>query len=217
MKLGIENRKEVLAAIVLGILAVLGMWHWHSFATGSTAPPTSPVTASPSKKAVKPSSATGKDVALDPTLHFELLKNSEGSEYDSGRRNIFSAGSSMASIEQPVCNGTIKDCKAQAHADCRKNPKDPACAPPPPPGPNCSATPNDPQCPPPAIALKFFGFASSPGGAKKVFLAEGEDVFIGAQGDIVDRHYRIVKISPDSVEVEDVLNNVKQTLPLSQS
>ncbi len=36
-------------------------------------------------------------------------------------------------------------------------------------------------------------------------------MFIAGEGDIVDRRYRILHITPVSVEVEDVLNNNKQT------
>jgi len=70
--------------------------------------------------------------------------------------------------------------------------------------------------PPPPINLKFFGFANKPGEAKRIFLSQGEDVFIAGEGDIVDRRYRILHITPVSVEVEDVLNNNRQSIPLTQ-
>ncbi len=70
--------------------------------------------------------------------------------------------------------------------------------------------------PPPPINLKFFGFANKPGEPKRIFLSQGEDVFIAGEGDIVDRRYRILRITPVSVEVEDVLNNNRQTIPLTQ-
>ena len=41
-------------------------------------------------------------------------------------------------------------------------------------------------------------------------------MFIAGEGDIVDRRYRILHIGPGSVEVEDVLNNNRQTIPLTQ-
>jgi hypothetical protein len=70
--------------------------------------------------------------------------------------------------------------------------------------------------PPPPINLKFFGFASKPGQPKKIFLSQGEDVFIAGEGDIIDRRYRILHITPVSVDVEDVLNNNRQSIPLTQ-
>jgi hypothetical protein len=70
--------------------------------------------------------------------------------------------------------------------------------------------------PPPPINLKFFGFANKPGEPKKIFLSQGEDVFIAGEGDIIDRRYKILHITPVSVEVEDVLNNNRQSIPLTQ-
>ena len=70
--------------------------------------------------------------------------------------------------------------------------------------------------PPPPIPLKFFGFANKPGEPKKAFLSQGEDVFIAVEGDIVDRRYKIIKIGPMSVEIEDVLYNNRQSIPLTQ-
>src|ERR1700732_4486058 len=60
--------------------------------------------------------------------------------------------------------------------------------------------------PPPPINLKFFGFANKPGEPRKIFLSQGEDVFIAAEGDIIDRRYKVSRITAVSVEVEDVLN-----------
>jgi hypothetical protein len=68
--------------------------------------------------------------------------------------------------------------------------------------------------PPPPIELKFYGFASRKDGYKRIFLLKGEDVFIAKEGDIVDRRYKIVHIGQNSVDVEDVLTNNHQTLPL---
>lgn len=130
---------------------------------------------------------------LDPTLDIEALHRSEQIKYAGNGRNIFVAGS--LPIPKPLKNGT----------DEAKN-LIPTIPPPP-------AIP-----PPPPITLKFFGFANKPGEAKKVFLVQGEDVFIAGEGDIVDRRYRILHISttPPAVDVEDVLNNNRQSLPMVQ-
>jgi len=127
---------------------------------------------------------------LDPTLDLKLLSQSEEIKYAGNGRNIFVAGS-VAVIPKPKANGTT-DTKPVAFV--------------PPPIPQ-----------PPPITLKFFGFANRPGETKKVFLSQGEDVFIAAEGDIVNRRYRVLKISSTAVDVEDVLNNNKQSLPLTQA
>ena len=77
------------------------------------------------------------------------------------------------------------------------------------------ARPNTPP-PPPPITLKFFGISNSRGERPKAFLSQGDDVWIAHEGDVVDRHYKIVRISPTAVEVEDLLNNNRQSIQLTQ-
>jgi len=192
LKLGAENRKQVTALIVLGGLALLMVA--YEFWPASTAVSTSPTAATTVKPATR-RTASGKIVAiteprLDPTLDLNLLSHSEEIKYEGNGRNIFVAGS-VAKIEKPKRNGTELRTVTQIQA------------PPSPP-------------PPPPITLKFFGFANKPGETKKVFLSQGEDIFIAGEGDIVDRRYRVLHISPTAVDVEDVINNNRQSLPLTQ-
>src|ERR1700691_5589810 len=133
--------------------------------------------------------ASAASRSLDPTLRYDWLKASEDTNYEGNGRNIFLA---QAEIPKPVAPG-------QTDAE-----KEKAKGPPPPP-------------PPPPINLKFYGFASKPGEPKKVFLSQGEDVFIASEGEIVDRRYKVLRISPVSVEIEDVLSNNRQMIPLTQS
>ena len=73
------------------------------------------------------------------------------------------------------------------------------------------------MAPPPPIPLKFFGFANQPGEPKKVFLSKGDDVFIAGEGEIVDRRYKVVRISATSVEIQDVVvSGPPQSIPLTQ-
>jgi hypothetical protein len=199
VKLGAENRTKLIVAIVLMVIAVAVFLS----SSGSSAPkattpvppiPTlTPAATSRSSGAGRTSKAHGKKGSatatrsLDPTLRYDWLKASEDTKYEGTGRNIFMA---QAEIPQPV---------APVKTDAEKLAES---GPPPPP-------------PPPPINLKFFGFASKPGEGKKVFLSEGEDVFIAAEGDVVNRHYKVLRISPTSVEIEDVLNNNRQSIPLT--
>src|SRR6202790_3310464 len=163
-------------------------WPWSSTA----APTTGQTTATAAKPGMR-RSASGKMVPvveprLDPTLVLKLLSQSEEIKYAGNGRNIFVVGS--VPIEKLKGNGTT-----DKEADLRQPP---------------------PVPPPPPITLEFFGFANRPGETKKVFLSQGEDVFIAAEGDIVDRRYRVLHISPTAVDVEDVINNNRQSLPLTQ-
>jgi len=76
-----------------------------------------------------------------------------------------------------------------------------------------------PAQPPPAppIELKFFGFRRAiPESPRRFFLSQGEDVFIASEGEIVDRRYKVLRISPASVEIEDGAHNNRQEIPLTQ-
>ncbi len=194
MKLGTENRKQVIALAVLGGVAVLMMVYEFWPSSTSTTATTAQTAATPAKPATR-RTASGKVVPvaeprLDPTLDLKLLSQSEEIKYTGNGRNIFVAGS-VAVIEPPRKNGTTD----REEAGIRQPPPIP---------------------PPPPITLKFFGFANQPGETKKVFLSQGEDIFIASEGDIVDRRYRVLRISPTAVDVEDVLNNNRQSLPLTQ-
>jgi len=127
--------------------------------------------------------------SLDPTLRVDLLASSEDTKYEGAGRNIFRVFVEIPQPRTPV----YKD-QAQVVPQ----------GPPPPP-------------PPPPINLRFYGFATSrPDGAKRIFLAQNEDVFIASEGDIVDRRYKVVRISPNAVEILDVLSNNRQSIPLTQ-
>jgi hypothetical protein len=128
----------------------------------------------------------GPNLTLDPTLRTDLLRNSEGAEYRGSGRNIFEPQATP--LPQPVKTVVVT----------------------PPPAP-----PQGPP-PPPPIPLKFFGFANNPGEPKSIFLAQGEDIFIGHEGEIVNRRYKIVHIRSNAVEIEDVMNNNRQSIPLTQ-
>ena len=197
MKLGIENQKQVITLAVLGGLAVglVAYEFWPS--SPSAAPATAASTGATPAKPLTRRTASGKVVRvveprLDPTLDLNLLSQSEEIKYAGNGRNIFVAGS-VAVIEKPKGPGVT----------------DPQVV-------GGGPRPLPPIPPPPPITLKFFGFANRPGETKKVFLSQNDDVFIAGEGDIVDRRYRVLHISPAAVDVEDVLNNNRQSLPLTQ-
>lgn len=193
MKLGAENRKEVIALVILGAIATVtvGSMLWPS---ATPTPSAAPLTASasaprgPMRRTASGKFVTAAEPRLDPTLDLDLLRQSEQIKYAGTARNIFVAGS----MPVPHDNGATD--KKKGHE---------VFVPPPP-------------QPPPPINLKFFGFASKPGEPKKIFLSQGEDIFIASEGDIVNRRYRVLHISPASVDIEDVLNNNKQSIPLTQ-
>jgi hypothetical protein len=205
VKLGTENRKQMIAAAVLGVLLVL-IVVYEFMPSSSTIASTTPGTTStatdplvvPARPAAHRSSAPAKKErpaqSLDPTLHLKLLAVSEAIKYEGSGRNIFVSQAEVfipAVGSSPVTDRTSKGADSIYH----------------PPGPT----------PPPPIPLKYFGLSNRPGEPKKVFLVKGDDVFIAAEGEIVDRRYKVVRITPTSVDIQDVVGSgPPQTIPLTQ-
>jgi hypothetical protein len=128
---------------------------------------------------------------LDPTLRMAAMLVTESLVYSGGGRNIFSASSVPVAIPKPIV--PVRTGKAP-----------PPGPPPPPPGPP----------PPPPIDLTFFGTATGADGARRAFLLHGQDVFLASDGDVVQRKYKVITVSANSIVVEDMANNNRQTLPL---
>jgi hypothetical protein len=72
-----------------------------------------------------------------------------------------------------------------------------------------------PPPPPPPINLKFYGWASKPGEPKRIFLSQGDQIFIASEGQLVANRYKVLKINNGNVEIEDILNSNTQSIPMS--
>jgi hypothetical protein len=55
------------------------------------------------------------------------------------------------------------------------------------------------------LPLKFYGFGQAePGAGRRAFLADGDAVYIVAEGDVVLGRYRIIKINNSTLEFEGI-------------
>lgn len=190
MKIGTENRKQVIAAVVLLAIAIpLALYTFRGFFAGSNA------SAAPSVPALASKTRQGSGLptqdSSDPRLRLDTLEASRKVKLETGGRNIFTMEAAIPPIENTVRT------------------REPF-------GPPAPPTPT-PTPPPPPIPIKYYGFASKPGETKKVFLQQqgAEEVFVVRQGDIVARRYRLVQISSNSVTMEDVLTSNRQSIPLT--
>jgi len=215
VKLGIENRKQMIAAAVLGLVALL-IIVYQFMPSSSTIASTTPMTAATDPRglaanAAHPTAHHGSAStsakkerpaqSLDPTLHLQELASTEQIKYEGSGRNIFV---SQAAVEIPTPQGTGVTDGGKGKNKGKDGPKDVVISIPPP-------------AAPPPIPLKFFGFASQPGEPKRVFLSKGDDFFIAGEGEIVDRRYKVVRISATSVEIQDlVVSGPPQSIPLTQ-
>jgi hypothetical protein len=201
VQLGFENKKQTMWAAVLGVIAVLAMaYEIIPMLSDSSTPASSAQAAAPiaPRVTVRPGGKPGKKPRvenLDPTLRLDLLASTEQTVYEGRGRNIFVSQAEDVVIP-PVGSSPVTDGKK----------------------PEAIYTP--PQVPAaPPIPLKFYGFASRPGEPKKIFLKSmtGEDVFVAGEGEIVDRRYKVIHITPTSVSIQDmVYSGPPQNIPLTQ-
>jgi hypothetical protein len=200
VQLGFENKKQTMWAGVLGVVAIIAVAYelipvfMGTSTPGSNAQAAAPVTTARATARPGPKSRKKPRVEnLDPTLRLDLLASSEQTLYEGRGRNIFISQAEEVVIPKPSAAGAT-DVK----------PVDPGYQ-----------RPTIP--PPPPIPLKFYGFASSPGEPKKIFLKQGEDVFVAGEGEIVNRRYKVIRITPTSVEIQDmVYSGPPQSIPLTQ-
>ena len=214
MKTGAEDKRKLWAAGVLGVLALGAVVYLYEmlFAGPDTVAPT-PVVVTTTAPVNTPV-ATGKVVVspagigvggaaqrvgtttatLDPTLHMEAMRVTESLVYTGSGRNIFASGPGPLPVAKVV----------QAKFSARPKPVTMPVA-----------VVNLGPPPPPPINLKFFGTATSAAGLKRAFLLNGDDVYLAAVGDVVQRRYRVVAISANSILVEDLPNSNRQSLPLT--
>ena len=202
MQLGFENKKQARWAAVLGGIALLTIaWRILPLFMESSNPSSSAQAAAPAPVPTRPlpTRSGGKQAkkpqvaSLDPTLRLDLLASSEKTVYQGNGRNIFVSQAEDVKIETPKAPAVTDHQQAE---DQYKLPQ---------------------PAPPPPIPLKFYGFANSPGEPKRVFLKKNDDVFVAGEGEIVDRRYKVIRISPTSVEIQDmVYSGPAQTIPLTQ-
>ena len=198
MNLGTEDKKKLGIFSVVGVGALGAVVYMYTQLFPSDTPPAP--SASLSASSTKPAQAAGSNgnkplattaAALDPTLHPGPMLTTEALEYRGTGRNIFSAEAAPAAATLPKPLAPARPALTQAALTGPVGPP-----------------------PPPPIDLKFFGTAAHGVQQPRAFLLRGEDVFLASVGDVVQRRYKILSITANSVTVRDLTNNNQQALPL---
>ena len=222
MNLGAEPKK---VAMLGGLLAVAAVALYLNVFAGSDSRPVTPTApavaqkAAPSTRTPPPARrATGKaalgefrprmgsatpeerpdPASVDPALHLDLLAKLQALEPGAAGRNLFQYGPPpQAAAVQPLPTNV---------------PKIAVNAAPPPPPPQGPVTPPPP--PPPApLTFKYYGLKiSRASGVKLAFLLDGEDIIVAGENEIVKKRYRVVRILPASVVMEDMQGSGQQTI-----
>jgi hypothetical protein len=228
MTLGLENKKKVMFLAVT--LAVLGYVFYANVLSGPSGAPVSapaqqgssaaePVIATPSGPAPAarlqtkgPRSTEFRPVLrsrrvedridpmkVDPTLHLEVLAKLQDASAQAGGRNLFQFG-------QPPPPPRMAARVATPEPIVVPQPRPPVVE-----------TPAGPP-PPPPIPLKYYGVSTTRAdGRKTAFFLQGDQILMGAEGDVVGKRYRVVRIGVNSVVVEDTQDKRQQPLPLEEN
>jgi hypothetical protein len=134
---------------------------------------------------------------VDPTLRLDLLAKVQNVNLEGGERNLFQFGAApMPKTPEP---------KIIPKAVPMEQPVE-------------TAKPAEPpKPPPPAIPLKFYGYASNVRpGIKRAFFLQGEEIVVAAEGELIQKRYKVVRIGINSCVVEDTQFKHEQTLPLEE-
>ena len=141
-------------------------------------------------------------MSIDPTLRTDLLAKVQGVEMQGGARNLFQFSTAPPPPLPPEPKVPVKKENTQV-AGAKPGPSEP----PKPPGP--------PPAPP--ILLKYYGYSSVKGeNRKRAFFLDGDEILVGAEGDLVKKRYHVVRIGVNSVVMEDTQFKHEQTLPLQE-
>ncbi len=85
--------------------------------------------------------------------------------------------------------------------------RDPNLPPDPPPGP-----------PPLVLPYRFFGYVMNlPSGNRRGFFQNGEDIFIAAEGETLQNRFRVLRITNNSAEVEELASGRRATVQIEEA
>jgi hypothetical protein len=124
-------------------------------------------------------------------LHLALL-TTEKPEPEGGDRDPFRFGERAAPAQAPAEQTAVAAAAPQPHV------------------------PTGPP-PPPPITLKFIGLVDTSDQRKIAVLSDGQNVFYGREGEVVEGRYRIERISAESIEMAWADGTGRQVIRLSGS
>lgn len=181
------RRQAVLLGVLVAVLLVVAWWNFIVPAAPLAPPIAGSAPRGPAGAVRAPASVPGQ---VEP-LHLARLTTEkpepEGGERDPFRFGERSAASPQAQVEEPAM----------------------AAAPQP-------QAPTGPPSPPP-ITLKFIGLVDTSDQRKIAVLSDGQNVFYGREGEVVEGRYRIERISAESIEMAWADGTGRQVIRLSGS
>jgi len=138
---------------------------------------------------------------VDPTLRLQLLDRVRNVSPVAGLRNIFEGPGQAMPVNLPPVPKSVK-MPPKPLTEIAKN-----------------MPPPQPAAPPPfSIPLKYYGFAKpsgkAPDGNRGLFL-DGDNILMGGEGDVLEKRYLIVALTPNSARLEDTQMKQGQDVPVT--
>ena len=131
----------------------------------------------------------------NPHIRMEDIGRARSAEYKGSGRNPFSPAAAPAPVGRT------------AQAEKKIENYGPPLPPPLPPPPPCTLSAN----------LKFYGYGSGFNGpSRRAFVHDGDDVHIVGEGDILLKHFRIIRIGNANLEFEDISRGCIGTAPFEE-
>jgi hypothetical protein len=135
---------------------------------------------------------------VDPTLHLELLAKLQEVKPENSGRNLFQFGA-----PPPPKPAETAKLRGPEPIELPKSST---------PAPNVQAPP-----PPPPPPFKYYGLSVvRTSGRRTAFFLDGDEIVTAPEGGLLKKRYRVVRIGPDSVTLEDIQLNRQQPLRISE-
>lgn len=130
----------------------------------------------------------------NPHIRMEQIERARSAEYKTSGRNPFSPAA-------PPALAKTGQAEKKRFENYGPQPKPP-----------------DPPLPPLTLGnVKFYGYGSVNGAARRAFFTDGEgDVQIVGEGDVLLKRFRIVRIGNDHIEFEEISSGRVATAPLEE-
>ena len=82
------------------------------------------------------------------------------------------------------------------------------------PAQTAAAAPAAQPPPPPPVTLKPMGYSEGKGGVKEAMVSDEDQVFVVHEGDSIGTRYKVIKITPTVITVEDATTHQTVDLPV---
>lgn len=181
-----QKKQAIVAASLLGVIVVLGLWDLRG--TGTTSAHTVQSRVDVATPHAKLKNAASSSSALPTSFHLRLdeLARAESIEYSANTHNLFNSAP-VTPIEAPIAS--------------------------PRPAPVTIPTPVVKEAPAkPSFDIKYAGYAVSEPGKMDGLFMRGDDLSVARAGDIIFHRFRVVSIQPNGAQLTDMVSN--QTQPV---